>query len=378
MQVGGVDSTDGMLVGRPTPAWRDRCCAGSTAGGHSARCSADAAPGRARPRRGRRRCSTGCAAPGCWSTSTPPTCSPPTPGPQPRPAPPRSSPRRRRAAVPGGRGGAAAVVVEGATRVGAPLAAVLAASGVGRVSVRDAGARRGRRRRRRRARPPPTRAGRARWPPPTPSAGPARSPTCGRCPPGARADLVVLARPWAASDPLVAGLPPRPACRTWSRPCAGETGVVGPAGRARAHRLPALRRPAPPGRRPALAAARRPAHRRRAAAQRRDRHLPAHRRRGRRAGARLPRRHGGPGDRWTRRSSCARPTCSPAAALAAAPRVRLRTAGSVGRSTTRRATMAPSGADASTGNNGRLTEPTSSPRRHGAATRGGSAGEEDA
>ena len=37
---------------------------------------------------------------------------------------------------------AAVVVVEGATRVGAPLAAVLAASGVGRVSVRDTGPRR--------------------------------------------------------------------------------------------------------------------------------------------------------------------------------------------------------------------------------------------
>ena len=73
------------------------------------------------------------------------------------------------------------VVVEGATRVGVPLAAVLAASGVGRVSVRDPGL---------------TAAGDAvvggltaadegrpgRWRRPTPSGGPARSPTCARCP----------------------------------------------------------------------------------------------------------------------------------------------------------------------------------------------------
>jgi hypothetical protein len=99
----------------------------------------------------------------------------------------------------------ATVLVDGATRVGVPLAAVLAASGVGRVSVRDAGmvaagdavvgglsaADEGR--------PRAVAAADAvrRVSPLTDLRPP---------PPGTEADLVVLARPWAASDPLVAGL----------------------------------------------------------------------------------------------------------------------------------------------------------------------------
>jgi hypothetical protein len=119
-----------------------------------------------------------------------------------------------------------AVVIEGATRVGAPLAAILAASGVGRVSVRDTG---------------------------TVSAGDAvvggldaadegrprslaaadavrrASPLADLrpLPDGSPADLVVLTRPWAASDPLVrdvhrAGVPHLVAT------VRGDTGVVGP------------------------------------------------------------------------------------------------------------------------------------------------------
>jgi bacteriocin biosynthesis cyclodehydratase domain-containing protein len=120
----------------------------------------------------------------------------------------------------------AMVVVEGATRVGAPLAAVLAASGVGRVSIRDAG---------------------------TASAGDAvvggltagdegrpralaaadavrrANPLADLRPPPSEvpADLVVLARPWAASDPLVAGIH-RSGTPHLVATVRGETGVVGP------------------------------------------------------------------------------------------------------------------------------------------------------
>jgi bacteriocin biosynthesis cyclodehydratase domain-containing protein len=124
--------------------------------------------------------------------------------------------RRRRAAV---------VAVEGATRVGVPLAAVLAASGVGRISVRDTGmvsagdvivggldaADEGR-------------------PRAVAAADAIRraSPLTDLRPlSGEAADLVVLARPWAGSDPLVtAALDPRvPHLVATVR---GEIGVVGP------------------------------------------------------------------------------------------------------------------------------------------------------
>jgi hypothetical protein len=111
-------------------------------------------------------------------------------------SPPAEGWRARRGAV---------VVVDGATRVGTPLAAVLAASGVGRVSVRDAGL---------------VAAGDAvRRASPLTDLRPVTD--------GALPDLVVLARPWAASDPTVAG---------WQRAgvphlvatVRGSTGVVGP------------------------------------------------------------------------------------------------------------------------------------------------------
>jgi hypothetical protein len=120
----------------------------------------------------------------------------------------------------------ATVVVEGATRVGVPLAAVLAGSGVGRVSVRDRGAAlaadavvgglsaddEGR--------------------PRTLAAADAvrrASPLADvrPLPEGVSPDLVVLARAWSAADPLVAA---------WQRAgtahlvaaVRGETGIVGP------------------------------------------------------------------------------------------------------------------------------------------------------
>jgi hypothetical protein len=120
----------------------------------------------------------------------------------------------------------AVVVVEGATRVGTPLAAVLAASGVGRVSVRDTGlvaagdavvggataADEGRPR-------SVAAADAVRRASPLTDLRPVTD--------GALPDLVVLARPWAASDPIVSG---------WSRAgvphlvatVRGATGVVGP------------------------------------------------------------------------------------------------------------------------------------------------------
>jgi hypothetical protein len=120
---------------------------------------------------------------------------------------------------------AATVVVEGATRVGAPLAAVLAASGIGRVAVRDDGlataadavvggltaADEGRRR----------------------SAAAAdavrrANPLADlRIPPDGAADLVVLTRPWAGSDPLVGGLQ-RSGVPHLVATVRGSTGIVGP------------------------------------------------------------------------------------------------------------------------------------------------------
>jgi hypothetical protein len=125
--------------------------------------------------------------------------------------------RRRRAAT---------VVVDGATRVGTPLAAVLAASGIGRVSVRDTGA---------------VGAGDAvvgglsaadEGRPRSLAAADAvrrASPLTDLrpVPEGSPVDLVVLARPWAASDPLVAGHQ-RAGQPHLVATVRGETGVVGP------------------------------------------------------------------------------------------------------------------------------------------------------
>jgi hypothetical protein len=120
----------------------------------------------------------------------------------------------------------AVVVVDGATRVGTPLAAMLAASGVGRVSVADPGvtgaadavvgglsaADEGR--------PRVLAAGDAvRRANPLTDLRP--------LPPGAAPDLVVLARPWAASDPLAAGHR-RAGVTHLVATVRGETGVVGP------------------------------------------------------------------------------------------------------------------------------------------------------
>ena len=124
--------------------------------------------------------------------------------------------QRRRTAV---------VAVEGATRVGVPLAAVLAASGIGRISVRDAGV---------------VTAGDAivgglsaadeGRPRAVAAADAVRraSPLTDLRPlTDEAADLVVLTRPWAASDPLVAaGLDPGvPHLVATVR---GDVGVVGP------------------------------------------------------------------------------------------------------------------------------------------------------
>jgi hypothetical protein len=120
----------------------------------------------------------------------------------------------------------AVVVVEGATRVGTPLAAVLAASGVGRVSIRDTGL---------------ASAGDAvvggltaadEGRPRSLAAADAvrrASPLTDLRPLPAEAspDLVVLARAWAASDPLVAGLH-RSGVPHLVAAVRGETGIVGP------------------------------------------------------------------------------------------------------------------------------------------------------
>lgn len=132
-----------------------------------------------------------------------------------------------RTAGPPGRGRRhATVVVDGATRVGAPLAAILAGSGVGRVSVTDPGlttaadavvggltaADEGR-------------------PRSLAAADAVRraSPLTDLRPPsaGSPADVVVLARPWAASDPVAAGIH-RSGVPHLVATVRGETGVVGP------------------------------------------------------------------------------------------------------------------------------------------------------
>jgi hypothetical protein len=120
----------------------------------------------------------------------------------------------------------AVVVVEGATRVGAPLAALLAASGVGRVSIRDDGV--------------TTAAdavvgglsaadeGRPRSLAAADAVRRASPLTDLRPPPSdAAPDLVVLARAWAASDPLVAGVH-RSGVPHLVATVRGGTGVVGP------------------------------------------------------------------------------------------------------------------------------------------------------
>jgi hypothetical protein len=119
----------------------------------------------------------------------------------------------------------AVVVVEGATRVGVPLAAVLAASGVGRVSVRDPGL---------------AAAGDAivgglsaadEGRPRALAAADAirrASPLTDLRPLSEEAaDLVVLARPWAASDPVAAAVH-RAQVPHLVATVRGEVGVVGP------------------------------------------------------------------------------------------------------------------------------------------------------
>lgn len=120
----------------------------------------------------------------------------------------------------------AVVVVEGATRVGTPLAAMLGASGIGRVTVRDPGL---------------TVAGDAvvgglsaadEGRPRALAAADAvrRASPLTDLRPLARdadADLVVLARPWAASDPMAAGVH-RSGVPHLVATVRGQTGVVGP------------------------------------------------------------------------------------------------------------------------------------------------------
>ena len=232
------------------------------------------------------------------------------------------------AAVPGSRAGGrwrdrrqSAVVVEGADRVGTPLAAVLAASGVGRVHVRDRGT---------------TRAGDAivggataadeGRPRPSAAADAIRraSPLTDLRPlaPGQAPDLVVLCRPWAAVDPLSvawhrAGVPHLVATvRGGNR---GRRPVRG----ARRQQLPAMCGGLAPRRGPHLAAARRPARRGRTRPDRGDDHLPAHGADRGGAGARAPGRR--PGSRHGRRHPRDAPARlrPPAAALVPAPRLRL-------------------------------------------------------
>ncbi|SFO92084.1 ThiF family protein [Geodermatophilus dictyosporus] len=120
----------------------------------------------------------------------------------------------------------ASVVVEGATRVGVPVAALLAASGVGRVSVRDTGVVTAGD-----AVPGGLAAGDEGRPRATAAADAVRraAPLTDLRPPapGALPDLVVLARPWAASDPLVAGLRDAGVAHLVAA-VRGETGVAGP------------------------------------------------------------------------------------------------------------------------------------------------------
>ena len=201
-------------------------------------------------------------------TSTPPTCWRPTPV---RP-PPRAPPTELPAALALGTGAAGpcgvaggppggTVVVDGATRVGVPLAAVLAASGVGRVSVRDS--RTGRRRRRDRRRADRGRRG------PSALAGGRRRGPAGQSahrPPARRADE---AAPTWSSSPAPGPAPTRwsrrsatPACRTWWPPCAARSASSARWSCPGVTSCLRCARPAPPGRRPALARPRRAAHRR--------------------------------------------------------------------------------------------------------------------
>jgi hypothetical protein len=120
----------------------------------------------------------------------------------------------------------AVIVVEGATRVGTPLAAMLAASGIGQVSISDPGlttaadavvggltaADEGRPR-------SLAAADAVRRVSPLTDLRP--------LPAGARADLVVLARPWAGSDPLMAGVH-RSGVPHLVATVRGRVGVVGP------------------------------------------------------------------------------------------------------------------------------------------------------
>jgi hypothetical protein len=119
----------------------------------------------------------------------------------------------------------AAVLVDGANRVGVPLAAMLAASGIGRVSVRDPGL---------------TTAGDAvvgglnatdEGRPRALAAADAirrASPLTDLRPlPEEAADLVVLARPWAASDPLASAVH-RVQVPHLVATVRGEVGIVGP------------------------------------------------------------------------------------------------------------------------------------------------------
>ena len=362
-----------------------RCCAGWTAGGRSGR-SWPTRPRRARPAPRRRAAGRRCGPPGCCVDLDAADLLAADAGP--------AAAARTAAELPAAlgrrRGGwrarrAAAVVVEGATRVG-------------RAAGGDARGQRGRpgERPRHRRRPPPADAvvgglgaadeGRPRSLAAADAVRRASPLTDLRpLPDGSAADLVVLARPWAASDPLVAGRAPRrraaPGRHRARRHRRGR-----PAGRPGRDRLPALRRPAPPGRRsragPRLAAQLTAA---RAAAQRRDGHLPADRRHRRGAGAGLPGRRAPRRRRWTRPSSCARPTCSRGCAAgrrtptAAAGRLPEPPAGPTGHPPGR-PRRGSSGRDrAAAGNNGRLTELASSPettrRRRTGAT---GAGEEDA
>jgi hypothetical protein len=121
---------------------------------------------------------------------------------------------------------AAAVVVEGATRVGVPLAAMLAASGIGRVHVRDRGT----------VRSADTVVGGVT----AADEGRPRSLAAADAvrrvapevdlrplPAGVVPDLVVLTRPWAALDPVVAGLHTARVPHLVAT-VRGEVGVVGP------------------------------------------------------------------------------------------------------------------------------------------------------
>ncbi|WP_104528945.1 ThiF family adenylyltransferase [Blastococcus saxobsidens] len=121
--------------------------------------------------------------------------------------------------------GLSAVVVDGATRVGTPLAAVLSASGVGRVVVRDTGvvtaadAVVGGLTADDEGRPRALAAADA-----VRRVNPAAD--LRALPPGTVPDLTVLTRPWAASDPVVAGRADDGAHLVAT--VRGEIGIVGP------------------------------------------------------------------------------------------------------------------------------------------------------